>query len=69
MSKKGKSRPNSDSTKYGEIIPSMFSWISPSDQKKRADELNEMTKGKKTNQENEFSWFGIVMELINGLKS
>ncbi|MBQ3408806.1 MAG: hypothetical protein IJH12_06365 [Clostridia bacterium] len=52
MSKKGKSRPNSDSTKYGEIIPSMFSWISPSDQKKRADELNEMTKGKKTNQEN-----------------
>lgn len=33
-------------TKYGETIPSMFSWITPSEQKKRADELNRMTRNK-----------------------
>lgn len=36
-----------DKTKYGEMIPSMFSWITPSEQKERADELNSMTKKKK----------------------
>lgn len=34
-----------DSTKYGEFISSYFAWISLPNQKERAEELNEMTKG------------------------
>lgn len=33
-----------DKTKYGEFISSFFGWISPSRQKERANELNDMTK-------------------------
>lgn len=33
-----------DVTKYGEFISSYFAWISPDRQKKRAKELNNMTK-------------------------
>lgn len=40
-------QPCEDKTKYGETIPSMFTWITPSEQKERANELNEMTKKKK----------------------
>lgn len=36
-------------TKYGEFIPSYFSWLSLEDQKKRAEELNNMTKGDNKN--------------------
>lgn len=36
-----------DVTAYGEFISSYFAWISPSKQKKRAEELNKMTKNKK----------------------
>ena len=35
-----------DSTKYGEFISSYFAWISLPNQKERAEELNNMTKGK-----------------------
>ena len=35
-----------DETKYGEFISSYFGWISPSKQKERAEELNNMTKTK-----------------------
>ena len=34
-----------DSTKYGEFISSYFAWISLPNQKERAEELNNMTKG------------------------
>lgn len=33
-----------DTTKYGETISSMFNWITLKEQKKRADELANMTK-------------------------
>ena len=33
-----------DATKYGEFISSFFGWETLSNQKKRADELNDMTK-------------------------
>lgn len=37
-----------DATKYGEFVSSYFSWITLDEQKKRAKELNTMTKkGKK----------------------
>lgn len=32
-----------DRTKYGEQIPSLFSWITPEEQKKKANELGHMT--------------------------
>ena len=35
-----------DSTKYGEFISSYFAWISLPNQKERAEELHNMTKGK-----------------------
>ena len=37
-----------DVTAYGEFISSYFAWIPPSKQKKRAEELDEKTKDKKT---------------------
>lgn len=40
-----------DSTKYGEFISSYFAWISLPNQKERAEELNAMTKTKKTKTE------------------
>ena len=36
-----------DSTKYGEFISSYFAWISLPNQKERAEELDNMTKGQK----------------------
>lgn len=33
-----------DTTKYGEFVASYFSWLTPERQKKRAEELNNMTK-------------------------
>lgn len=38
-----------DATKYGEFISSYFAWTTPEKQKKRAKELNNMTKENKTN--------------------
>lgn len=35
-----------DSTKYGEFISSYFAWISLPNQKERAEQLHNMTKGK-----------------------
>ena len=32
---------------YGEMIPTGFKWVGLDDQKKRAEELNNMTKNKK----------------------
>ncbi len=39
-----------DITKYGEFISSYFAWISPSEQKERAIELQNMTDRKKNKQ-------------------
>ena len=41
-----KKQISENKTKYGEVIPTMFSWTSLSDQKKRAEELDYMTKSK-----------------------
>ena len=38
-----------DKTKYGEFVSSYFQWIPVSEQKKRAEELNNMTKNNKEN--------------------
>ena len=35
-----------DVTAYGEFLCSYFTWITPSRQKQRAEQLNEMTKNK-----------------------
>ncbi|MBR2704590.1 MAG: hypothetical protein IKE91_03880 [Clostridia bacterium] len=34
---------NGDNKKYGEQIPSLFSWLTPEEQKKRAKELEHIT--------------------------
>ena len=48
---KNKSKNNDefeeDTTKYGEFISSYFVWTTLSKQKRRAEELNDMTKRKK----------------------
>ena len=36
-----------DTTKYGEFVPSYFEWMTLEEQKKRAEELNQMTYGGK----------------------
>ena len=41
---KDKNFKKENTTKYGEFIPTYFEWKSPEAQKKRADELNNMTK-------------------------
>ena len=41
---KSKKEVGEDATKYGEFISSFFGWISLKDQKKKADELENMTK-------------------------
>lgn len=41
------SEAGEDVTAYGEFISSYFAWIPLSKQKRRAEELNEMTKSKK----------------------
>lgn len=46
--KKNSCEVGEDSTKYGEFISSYFAWVSLPNQKERAEELNNMTKGKKT---------------------
>ena len=52
--KKYKNNENGeDATQYGEFISSYFSWITLDDQKKRAEELNENTKNKEKQQNNE----------------
>ena len=33
-----------DTTKYGEFISSYFAWLTPERQRKRAKEINDMTK-------------------------
>ena len=35
---------NNKTTKCGEQIPTQFSWITPEEQKKKAEELNKITK-------------------------
>lgn len=40
-----------DSTKYGEIVSTRFGWITPSRQKERAEELENLGK-KKDNKKN-----------------
>lgn len=42
-----------DKTKYGEQIPSMFSWISLEEQKRRAEKLEHITEKKINNDKNE----------------
>lgn len=44
MDKKNK-REKEDATKYGEFIPSYFTWITPDEQKKTVSELENMTDG------------------------
>ncbi len=49
MDKKDK-REKEDATKYGEFIPSYFTWITPDEQKKTVRNLENMTdKNKKNN--------------------
>lgn len=36
-----------DSTKYGEFVTSYFAWIPLDKQKKKAEQLDQMTKNKK----------------------
>ena len=35
---------NEDTTQYGEFISSYFAWLPPEKQKKRAKEIDDMTK-------------------------
>lgn len=42
--KKRKDENIEDTTKYGEFVSSYFAWITPEEQKKRAEELNKKTK-------------------------
>ena len=42
-----KNKTEEDSTKYGEFIPSQFEWVTLDVQKKKAQELEEMTKKQK----------------------
>ncbi len=47
MSKKklnDESENTEDTTKYGEFISSYFAWLTPEKQKKRAKEIDNMTK-------------------------
>ena len=46
-SKNNKNEENEDSTKYGEFISSFFNWQTLDGQKKRASELENMTKSNK----------------------
>ncbi len=39
-----KSESEEDVTKYGEFISSYFAWLTPDRQKKRAKEIDDMTK-------------------------
>lgn len=39
-----KSENEEDVTKYGEFVSSYFVWLTPEKQKKRAKEIDEMTK-------------------------
>ena len=44
--KQGKCEVGEDSTKYGEFISSYFAWVPLPEQKRKADELDKMTKNK-----------------------
>lgn len=46
-----KNENEEDVTKYGEFVTTYFAWVTPERQKRRANELNEMTK-KDDNKEN-----------------
>ena len=54
MKKKKREREESkilleeDSTKYGEFVTSYFAWIPLDKQKKKAEQLDQMTKNKKS---------------------
>lgn len=39
-----KSESEEDVTKYGEFVSSYFAWLTPERQKKRAKEIDDMTK-------------------------
>ena len=39
-----KSESEEDVTKYGEFVSSYFAWLTPDRQKKRAKEIDDMTK-------------------------
>ena len=42
-----------DSTKYGEFISSYFAWITPEEQKRKVDKLQNMTKDKENQKSRE----------------
>ena len=44
MKEKKNNENKEDTTKYGEFIASFFDWITPDRQKKRAEELENITK-------------------------
>jgi len=41
---KNKKEYGEDATKYGEFVSSYFGWISPEEQKKKAEKLENITK-------------------------
>lgn len=43
----GKLEETEDVTKYGEFVSSYFAWLTLDKQKKKADEMQNMTDGKK----------------------
>ena len=43
-----KKEKGEDATKYGEFVSSFFTWITPKEQKNRAEELENMTKVKES---------------------
>ena len=45
---KNKKEVGEDSTKDGEFVSSVFTWVTPKEQKNRAEELNKATKVKKS---------------------
>ena len=47
MDNKNKDEEVEGKTKYGEFVSSCFGWVPVSKQKKRAEELNEMTRNDK----------------------
>ena len=42
-----KKEPGEGATKYGEFIPSYFGWITPKQQKERAEKLEKIGRKKK----------------------
>lgn len=44
MDEKNISDNEKNKTAYGEFIPSYFAWVTPEDQKEKAEEMDDMTK-------------------------